>query len=595
MSAAGSDLCNYFFAYYTKKNVQVRDWRLGLLYYGAVFVSIVYVLLDVLVLRKGFLVFEPIVGVVRIDLRGDGSALAPAASYHYCPDTFASNDTALEPNGTAVESSLAARWRANASLAGQSAANVPAVRVRDGSASTEDAAALSRAAANGSAAGVRSANVTAQAADAPASRAALGGGALRIGCLPMDEHDLVYPPHEESAIFVTTRLVELDEEHSCLPDVDCPGTAVWRSVEVDADYALGVEHFNLTIMHDIFTHASTEMDGTLRTEDEQVVARMPKGKVTPLTLEQLLRAAGVSLDSVSGSALEGPTLGGLGEPGGPPPTLRDTGVILALMIQYTNTYTPLFPARDPVFIMHVRAMHDSAFSVDEVDYQPIIGHNRTKRRTRTVRHRAGVRIKAFQTGKIGEFSFRKLLLSIASGLVIIGTARVCVDMLAIYVLADSERYWSYLVEETETYADVKARKRRALHVQAKTMGLLLSRTQTGYTLNLPSSRRQPRGPLGRAFARRFGSKHSEHVAAHWAAIKIQRKWRHKARKWVERTRGDSRVSSSVRARPRAAAAQVPQDLERLRDPPSLALGPNSSMGPQDGYNNGGSNPQWTLL
>lgn len=401
-------LCNTYVSYFTTKYVQVRDWRLGLVYYAAVCLSVIYVLADVIILRKGFLVYEPVIGVVRLDLRGDGSALKHPSSYPYCPEA-----------------------RTNGSMAGRYA---------------------------------HSASVLPE----------CHGVHTEARCVRMDEHDIVFPPHEESAVFITTSLLELDEEEECpdSDDIDCVGREVWRTTSCERALALGIDdEFELSIEHTLFTHASTEMDGSLMSENGSVVARLPRGVPSALKLRELLAAAGVHLDDPGGWDMGN---------GSATLAVRDTGIVLALMIEYSNIYTTFFPAHDPVYSIHVRRMHDASFALDEVVYHPRAGAVQASGapRTRTVRHRSGVRVKAFQTGKIGEFSFQRLLLSIASGLVIVGTARAVVDVLALFVLQDRKRYYGYIVQETETYEQVRARRKKAEDLRAETLGAMLVRQKS---------------------------------------------------------------------------------------------------------------------
>jgi len=485
-------------SYYTVKNVQVRDWRLGAVYYVCVVCAVAYVLADVILLNKSFLVFEPVVGVVRLDLTspldGDlrsGFASLLGSGFAYCRGRqrnmpFLVRGRTTEYPGFAGGSDgpamFAQHWR----------------NKRDG----------------------------------------------QIGCSAMDGHDLVFPPHEEAAIFITTTLLELEQRRASpsipfesgtvagtfpflssepgtiagtvrdsvgtitgtspsdistgnsdtgIGKLPQPGTVrdgagklpqlgtvrdgagggegedagdskdekylkdgvgelpssesiEWQTERFRDNYAVGVESAELTLGHMIFSHSSSDMNGRLLNSKGEVLGRFARGATPSIRVDELLAAAGVSLND------RAVTHGGNGS-SATILTRRDTGVVLALMIEYSNTQKTLLPQSDPEWAMTAVLMDEDEFSVDEVtrdSHEPGL---------RTVRHRVGIRVKAFQTGSIGVFSLNKLLLSLAAGLVIIGTARAAVDMLAVFVLADRDRYRSYIYELTETLDEVEERQR----------------------------------------------------------------------------------------------------------------------------------------
>ncbi|KAG8463475.1 hypothetical protein KFE25_004986 [Diacronema lutheri] len=469
---------NDTFAYYTNKHVQIRDWRLGFLYAVAVVVAIVYVLTDVIVLNKAFVRYTPVVGVVRLDLSSSHarSASAPPrtlSGYDYCAGRpydppFAPVAPAELAAGLAIDS--------------------------DG--------------------------------DALAAAHALRKAANKVGCVVLDGHDLVFPPHEEAAIFVTTAVFELEQRRaggprggdSPAPPPDAPlAPSPWRAMASRAYFAVGVEELELTLGHTLFTHSSSSMAGTLRTASGAVLRRYPRGDVPAIAIRELMEAAGIHLDRKTAGGGSGGATGGAagGAAGGallakgdeagdaagarlnatrnasadgggeqPPPsalggrggmpraalTRRDTGVVIALMIEYSNTATSLLPLPDPEWTMTPMLMEEPSFSVDEV----LLEDGDVSRRT--LRHRSGIRIKAFQTGAIGVFSLEKLLVAIASGLVIIGTARKAVDMIALYALADRDRYHQYIYEKTETLDEATERHRRKADARHGTVGALFLRT-----------------------------------------------------------------------------------------------------------------------
>lgn len=432
-------------AYYTQKNVQIRDWRLGTLYYIAVFCAIVYVLTDVVVLNKAFVRYTPVIGVVRLDLesphkRNASARVRHVSEYAYC------DGRPVDPTFTPITfADLAAGLAADS----------------DG--------------------------------DAITAAHRLHKEQNNVGCTAMDGHGLVFPPHEEAAIFITTSIVELDQRRYVEPErlepggeaaptvAEVAGAAIadtppspWQTASFRDAYLIGVESFVLTLGHTLFEHSSGSMAGALCPAEETAARRCiryPRGETPEIQVKDLLEAAGLNLDADIEVDVPAPPLlnssapnatnataanstgagAGAGAAGVARLTRRDTGLVIALMIEYSNTQHTLLPKPDPEWRMTPILMGEPAFSVDEVlsDVSDI-NH-------RILRHRSGIRIKAFQTGAIGHFSLEKLLISIASGLVIIGTARVAVNILAIYVLADRERYSAYIYEKTETRDEAERR------------------------------------------------------------------------------------------------------------------------------------------
>lgn len=388
------------FAYYTAKMVVVRDFRLGLIFYSACFLCILYLAYSIFA-DQGYMQFTPIIGSVRIDLVGHASNLLSTDDYKYCP----------HDNSAAVKATY-------------------------------------------------SSNITGHLDEVDSDGDPVD---LGIGCIFMDDHDLVFPPHEEGAMFATTRLTEKRQMRMYPPGAKRCDSKLWHTEASRTNYVVGIEEYNVTIEHSLylpesvgfFHGSSAEMDGVFVNHRGEVFAHVPRGQHSTIALSALLAAANVSLDErpvftddVARSAL---THAGRHDPR--TVTNRDLGVVLVIVIDYSNTYQTLRPARMPRYRIEVFQLPNHEFTVNEVTY---MGFDNA----RLLRHRQGVRVVAYQKGRVGFFSLQALLLNIASGLVIIRTAKLTVDLLAIYVLPERKRYFRYIYEQTELVSLVREKELR---------------------------------------------------------------------------------------------------------------------------------------
>lgn len=447
------DTCSY----YTTKMVQVRDGRLGLIYYASIILCLLYLGFNI-VLNRGYLDYTPILGSLDFDLIGSIEHLRPPATYPYC----------------------------------EAAAKVPLVHAPNAS----------------------------------------------VGCLFMDGHDLVFPAHEEAAIFVSTRVTDLEQKLRCGVDaLDCTDGPLWETVSGQDNYAVGVEDFNVTILHSIYLptgmgfHSgdSHDMDGVYLDHKGRPFGYAPRGDMDVLRLGDLLKAAGVSLDDPAHDPAQevlAHASHGHGESGGPtdwppsfsaggrPLTVRDTGIALVVVLDYSNTYRMLLPAREPQYTLSVFRLSQDSSAVNDISYQ---WHGKERVR----RHRSGVRIIATRKGTLGYFSLRALLLNIASGLVIVRTAKFVVDLVAVWVHPDRGRYFSYIYEQTELRTHLHRKERR---LKAQVVGSLLHtrRTNSGSSASDAASRlrkRPARAGFGDGAWQRLeeGMPHGEGPPTHAAA------------------------------------------------------------------------------
>jgi len=288
-------------------------------------------------------------------------------------------------------------------------------------------------------------------------------------CMFMDPHDLVYPAHEESAVLITTRMAGLVQERTVPVGAAATGQGLdgplWRTVSDGEDnYALGVEDFNVTFHHSIYLPAELSylkgddehMDGVFVDQAGQTIMKLPGKQLPTIPLGTLLDAAGVSLDEppahpVPSAEVDAASVDFLRRSASRKPTRRDLGLVVVVVMSYSNTYTALWRAKQPRYTLSVYHLKNHRFAIDEVT-----SHGPT---SRYLKHRAGVRIVVYQKGQVGYYSFRNLLLNIASGLVIINAANFIVDSLARYVLPDRDRYYRYMFEETDLGTFIRRRER----------------------------------------------------------------------------------------------------------------------------------------
>lgn len=458
----GDDLLSY----YTYKRVQVRDARLGLLFYCSVFVAVFYVVFETIWIRHGYLEYEPIVASIRLDLVGGTQRLGSTSSYPYC----ATSPTRALNDSVAAELSIAEKQFSTADMHIFPEWHREITLIR-------------------------------------AARKADSG----IGCVYRDGHGLVFPPHEDGAMLVTTSMFEQRQERRCALNATECNVELWQTNSARVSYSLGVEDLDLLVEQGI-AHRATNPAGDIVDSTGAVRRHIPPGESLTLRISELLDLAGVELDELAPDMPNELNL-----------TRRDAGLILAIEVSYSNfeAGSHFFPQRDPTWTLSVRTLSGD-FSVDEV-----------REETDTSRlhvHRTGVRIKAFQSGSKARFSLSVLLIHIASGMVIIGTAQTVVDLLSTNVLGDHERYRSYIFEKTETEEQAQQRKRQQSERKRSVVTSMRSATLRKARLDLEAGRAgyMGLGALGSLVPGAVTpeqSKKDEAALRELAAEVIQQRWR----------------------------------------------------------------------
>jgi hypothetical protein len=73
--------CQALFWYKTVKVVEIRNWKLGLLHFSIQALVVIYVVLYVLFIQKGYNGSSPIQGYTYTKLKGSSPQLQPDGSY----------------------------------------------------------------------------------------------------------------------------------------------------------------------------------------------------------------------------------------------------------------------------------------------------------------------------------------------------------------------------------------------------------------------------------------------------------------------------------------------------------------------------------
>jgi hypothetical protein len=168
---------------------------------------------------------------------------------------------------------------------------------------------------------------------------------------------------------------------------------------------------------------------------------LPPSENVFFTVGELLDAAGVGegLDAQHEDAAVGSTL-------------RYDGVVLILVITYTNTY-PAFVATDSIrYEIKVFRVRGSEFKYEFA--VPLTNGARIKRNTH------GVRILFLQKGQLGRFSFQVLLVQLVSALALLKVATTIVDLIAVQLLPHKAYYKDLKYQISRDFSDLRAEERR---------------------------------------------------------------------------------------------------------------------------------------
>jgi hypothetical protein len=268
----------------------------------------------------------------------------------------------------------------------------------------------------------------------------------KYDCLYWDENQVVYPPVEETAIFIATR-VNITVQH--LPK-NCSGKMTSKYCQYDNDtlpetyYIADIENFTLFIEHSMYVPtmdtqaASVDLEGglynetgnvyTLNNADERVGMAT---RTDVLLLKTILRVAGVpDLDDIAETGVNEKHRS---------ITKRYDGIVILCFIHYDNLFT--YNLNRIRYTYNFTVVKKTKFLAK----QPYVSLSDG---TRHIYSRHGVRIIFIHSGEIGQFDFLTIVLTLYAGVGFVGLVTWFLDKMATNWVPNNEEYVSYMEIES---------------------------------------------------------------------------------------------------------------------------------------------------
>mmetsp|Transcript_104856 Transcript_104856/g.293919 ORF Transcript_104856/g.293919 Transcript_104856/m.293919 type:complete len:495 (-) Transcript_104856:72-1556(-) len=400
------------FAYQTTKFVRIRDRRLGLAYYTALFGVFAYIGVYTLAYQLAYLEFQPTMGTTRLKLQQPVVDSCDVDS-NECVDNFpATTDLKYCCREVGCEA-------------------VPSK-------------------------------------GAGACNCSFRPEYLNFHCGFYDG-DVVGIP-QSSGIFAATRMRVQSEQlnTTCVGPSATQCSKLWRVASNATSFVAGIEHFTLLLDHAVqlpdasfsaqgrflygllhipgsgpLERALCAMPGAVDHYDEgrpTVTApcyiepsHPPNSNLDFFSLSTLLAAAGVDLDNES--------YAGSGH------SARYEGLTMLIDIHYYNAVPWRGVLREPAYYYEVTAMRQNPWGQHKVLWDP---HSTN----RTVIAMHGVMIRANLGGTIGRFVFNNLLLQLAASLALLAGATTGVNCVAQYMMRYRAYYHAALVDKTADFSEV---------------------------------------------------------------------------------------------------------------------------------------------
>lgn len=268
-------------------------------------------------------------------------------------------------------------------------------------------------------------------------------------CYYYDEELVVFPVTEQSAMLAATRITETYKNLTC--NWDDPTCTYDEYERQFAFYIADLERFTLMIDHAIYAtnldiqRNAQQMKGEiLGLDGEPLIYESPNqvgipGELDIMEMKLLFEAAGLQdLDfdcEVDGTDYDDPK------------TCRFTGIVLLVIIDYSNTFS--FNTGDIRYKISVRQVQKTQFKSEQQIFYDDFPNSLLEW------NRHGVRLLFKMTGTVGTFDFQTLLINIIAGAALVSFAAIAVDVMAIYLLPQSSSYRQYMYEDADINAAVK--------------------------------------------------------------------------------------------------------------------------------------------
>ncbi|EGC35062.1 hypothetical protein DICPUDRAFT_152641 [Dictyostelium purpureum] len=257
-------------------------------------------------------------------------------------------------------------------------------------------------------------------------------------CRWWDEYLVLYPPSEESAMFISTRVTQENQTTVNNCDLSTPSCVYTTNSSIEF-YVANVEDFTILLDHTLsaptlgIQYNAFQLNGELLGPDGNPIT-LPapnvvgiKNQPDILTLQGILTAAGIG--SLDQQALANTSR-----------SIRDDGILLLCFITYSNMYT--YSTANYHYTYQFKLVQDTKFKVEEPVFLDNVIH-------RIILDRHGVRIIFIQTGQLGQFDFQTTLLTFVSGIGLVTVATFVVDFIAVRLLPQKERYTELKYQDSQ--------------------------------------------------------------------------------------------------------------------------------------------------
>jgi hypothetical protein len=390
------------FAYDTFKVVRVKDKYLGAIRLVLMSIIVLYIIVKVLLMDKGYVVHDTPTGTTRISLQSPSGLDLTAEKF--CPnhaEYIASCDPADDAKGSwgyLTERCL------------------------------------------------------------PKDKYTVIGG-MPMACQIWDEHDVRYPADEANAIFLSTRIIQEKQTYACghqntnaepKRESTCQLPYVSDPAQVGAFFLAGVTQYTLGVQHsffaqnpifnpDDFSGNSRGFPGKLYLDpnDKSKVKLFPKNSETDdkpdiITVGEFLESASVDLSSSSKD---------------PRNSILYSGTVVLVLVKYSNDdgWNHL-KSGTPRYEYTLKRVHNSDYKMFEA--KSVINEPNS----RLLLKRAGPKFIFLVTGDFIQFNFQALLLSLTSALGLLAVVTLVVEFVMLKMMKWRKHYAAAKYEETNDFS-----------------------------------------------------------------------------------------------------------------------------------------------